>query len=620
MEIVYALGYLFICLFIGFIISSKLYTFYQILIGHIIVLFLSAVFFSGGNTIALFFLPLFGFLIYQRNSASFDILFDKNKKLQYDLFVIFSLFILCFLAKYIVFYNFKYEIENIPTGDHLTYMSIAENFYLRGNENTYTVKNLLFNLNFNTPYRYHETWLAAIFLHITKLKTVTIFELILWPINYFLVSYTVYFTIVSKFLQANFVFKIIISFLFIFFTLNFTLDYSNQAFYFGVNGFPKLCINFVFLSLFFYFYLNQNILLSLVSVFALLILSSSSLHLIPFAILVSFFNFKNLNKTGLLFFYTFILLFLAYYIVNLYSEFLFIERQKIGMELFLYLKRYFGILYILKNYIFYLSLIIILIYFLRYSKIKIMHPVFYFISFSFIAGAVTYGILNFIFHDAVQLFSNIANVAVIIIIFTLLIMIIENSKSLKKYLSVLFFTYMLFCLFFTYKNEKFINNSSSISQYSKQFVHNSVDQLNKNVKNKIGIFIPVDSIGGHTEIYDYRQYRGFLSIANRNYELINIFSNYWDDDSFKKVIDKHKSYKYQYFNAFNKSAINIFRYKYDLNDDEYLQEKFIKHYKIEYAVTKLPLEKLPWFVNKRIENVINDSVSGINLIILDPYK
>jgi hypothetical protein len=249
-----------------------------------------------------------------------------------------------------------------------------------------------------------------------------------------------------------------------------------------------------------------------------------------------------------------------------------------------------------------------------------MHPVFYFISFSFIAGAVTYGILNFIFHDAVQLFSNIANVAVIIIIFTLLIMIIENSKSLKKYLSVLFFTYMLFCLFFTYKNEKFINNSSSISQYSKQFVHNSVDQLNKNVKNKIGIFIPVDSIGGHTEIYDYRQYRGFLSIANRNYELINIFSNYWDDDSFKKVIDKHKSYKYQYFNAFNKSAINIFRYKYDLNDDEYLQEKFIKHYKIEYAVTKLPLEKLPWFVNKRIENVINDSLSGINLIILDPYK
>ena len=75
-----------------------------------------------------------------------------------------------------------------------------------------------------------------------------------------------------------------------------------------------------------------------------------------------------------------------------------------------------------------------------------------------------------------------------------------------------------------------------------------------------------------------------------------------------------------YFNAYNKSALNIFRYKYKLNDDEYLQEKFIKHYKIEYAVTKLPLEKLPWFINKRIENVIHDSKSDINLIILDPDK
>ena len=45
------------------------------------------------------------------------------------------------------------------------------------------------------------------------------------------------------------------------------------------------------------------------------------------------------------------------------------------------------------------------------------------------------------------------------------------------------------------------------------------------------------------------------------------------------VNKKHKTYKYMYFNNFNKSAINLFRYRFHLKDDNFLAEKFIKHYK-----------------------------------------
>jgi hypothetical protein len=353
MEVLYFLLYILVCFLIGFLFSKKVYTLYQILLGHLVLIFCSAVYFSGINTIAILFIPFFTYLYFIRNADELTILFDKNKKYSKIIIEVFLLIGLCYSSKYWMLYNYEYGIENIPTGDHLTYMNIAENFYLKGNENAYTAKNILFNLNFNIPYRFHEAWIASIFLKFTSLKTVRIFELIIWPLNYFLVSYTIYHTIVSKYLKINFILQILISFLFIFFTINFTLDYSSQSFYFGVNGFPKLCINFVFLSLFIYFYLREKYILSILSIVVLLLVSTSSLHLIPLTILVLIFNSKKIDRRGKYFIILILILFISYYLYNYCLETLFFEKQKMSMDIKLYFRRYFGIIYFIRPYIYY---------------------------------------------------------------------------------------------------------------------------------------------------------------------------------------------------------------------------------------------------------------------------
>lgn len=619
MELFYFLLYILLCFFIGFLICKKLYTFFQILGGHLIILFFSAVYFSGGSTIAILFIPLFIYLYYIRNSDELSVLFDKNKKYSKIFIEVVLLLGLCYLSKYLVFYNYEYDIENIPTSDHLTYMSVAENFYLKGAENPYTSKNVLFDLGYNIPYRYHETWIASIFLKFTSLKTVSIFELIVWPINYFLVSYAVYYTIVSKYLKTNFILQILVSFLFIFFTINFTLDYSSQSFYFGVNGFPKLCINFVFMSLFMHFYLKEKYVLSSLSLVTLLLVSAASLYLIPFLILILIFDYHKIDKTAKYFIILMIVFFLSFYTYNVYLETLFLEKQKTSMDIGLYFRRYFGIRYIIIPYIYYFVVIGLLLYFLS-KKIekRIIKQIIYIVFFSIISGNIAYSILNFTFHDSIQFFSNSVNVILIITIFLLLIQLIESIKRFKILFTTFLILYLSYCLFFTYKIEKFINSNEVITQFDSDFIKKSNSILKDSIKNRIGIFIPKDSIGGYSEIYDYRQNRGFLSIIDRNFELINISANNWDDNSFEKVVEKHKTYKYMYFNNFNKSAINIFRYRFHLNDDKFLAEKFIKYYKIEYVVTPLAVNELPWYITKRIKRILFDPKSKVNLIIINP--
>lgn len=619
MEAFYFLLYILVCFLIGFSFSKKLYSFYQILIGHLVLLFCSAVYFSGINTIAVLFIPFFTYLYLIRNTDELTILFDKNKKYSKNIIEVFLLMGLCYLSKYLVFYNYEYGIENIPAGDHLTYMNIAENFYLKGNENPYTAKNILFDLNFNIPYRYHEAWIASIFLKCTSLKTVRIFELIIWPLNYFLVSYTIYHTIVSKYLKTNFILQILISFLFIFFTINFTLDYSSQSFYFGVNGFPKLCINFVFLSLFIHFYLKGKYVLSSLSLVALLFVSAVSLYLIPFLILILIYNYHKIDIAAKYFIILMIVLFLSFYTYNFYLETLFFEKQKMSMDIGLYFRRYFGIRYFIIPYIYYFVIIGLLLYLLskKFQK-SIIKPIIYIVLFSIISGNIAYSILNFTFHDSIQFFSNIVNVILILIIFLLLIKLIESKKSSKIFFTTFFILYLGYCLCFTYSIEKFINSNGEITRYSSNFIKKSNSILKDSIKNRIGVFIPKDSIGGYSEIYDYRQNRGFLSIIDRNFELINISANNWDDNSFEKIIKKHKTYKYMYFNNFSKSTINIFRYRFHLKDDDFLAEKFIKYYKIEYVVTQLSKNELPWFISKRIKRIVFDPKSKVNLIIINP--
>ncbi|MDO9276199.1 MAG: hypothetical protein Q7T92_11700 [Lutibacter sp.] len=290
-----------------------------------------------------------------------------------------------------------------------------------------------------------------------------------------------------------------------------------------------------------------------------------------------------------------------------------------GIDIGLYFRRYFGIRFFIIPYIYYFVVIGLLMYFLvKKSEKTIVKPIIYIILFSIISGNIAYSILNFTFHDSIQFFSNIVNVVLIIILFLLLILLIENSKSYKKFIIPFFIFYLGYCTYYTYINQKFVNSNGAITQYDSNFIKKTNTILKDSIKNRIGIFIPKDSIGGYSEIYDYRQNRGFLSIIDRNYELINISANNWDNDSFKKVIEKHKTYKYMFFNNYNKSAINIFRYKNKLVDDNFLPEKFIKYYKIEYVVTQLSNNELPWYVSKRIIKIIQDPKSKVNLIIINP--
>jgi hypothetical protein len=114
-----------------------------------------------------------------KNSVESKPVQEMEFKLNYKLYLGFIILILPFIVRAIVYYNYSYHLPNIPQWDYQYYLTLSETFNQTGNENFFCARSILFN-EFTpvTPYRYHDTWLASLFLENHSLISIGVYNLV----------------------------------------------------------------------------------------------------------------------------------------------------------------------------------------------------------------------------------------------------------------------------------------------------------------------------------------------------------------------------------------------------------------------------------------------------------
>ena len=615
--LLYSLLYLITCLVIGCYVTSNKSHLHGLIIGHILITSVTALVITGFNTVAIFNIPLVVYyitLMRKMNTPSLS----KKKSLP-KLVPLLILFTLVYITKSYFIYNELYQHNNIPASDHTTYMRIAECFVLTGNENTMTSKNILFDLHFNSPYRFNETWLSALFLKLTSFNTVIIFENIVWIINYSLVVITIY-ELLLKQLNIKPIIKIFSAFAFLFFSIYFTNDYSGLTFYYSISGFPKLSINCIFITLLFYHYLNKEYELAYSSFTFLFIFSPISLFVpIILALLIATDKqgdyIKRLSK-----YIGYIVLIVLYYgyqqkIMNLQ-----IEESNFSkpFDLLIYIHNFYHIALVV-SFIPYVLIIISMIIFLnkldRTWCVKYTNKIVILVTVSCIGAYSTYCIFNFVLHDGYQFCTNYLSVYLNIVVFWLLhILISKLENSRLQYVCLpLLIGLLSYGIYYNYEYEKMYTSRNSLSGHSKYFISEVSSILVNETKQPIGVYLPIDSIGGRSEIYENKEHLWFLSTIGRNMDVVNLNANRWAEDDFKNVEKKHGYYVNIYKKNYSQMAINIFtkRHFSTNQNEELLYEDFLDTYKIEYALSRISYDKLPNVIRERILKIVHDPISKL---------
>ncbi|AMS26245.1 hypothetical protein AEM51_03645 [Bacteroidetes bacterium UKL13-3] len=529
------------------------------------------------------------------------------------------LFTLVYITKSFFIYNELYQHNNIPASDHTTYMKIAEYFVLTGNENTMTSKNILFDLHFNSPYRFNETWLSALFLKLTSFDTVVVFENIVWIINYSLVVITVY-ELLLKHLHTKLIIKIFSAFAFIFFTIYQTNDYSGLTYYYSLSGFPKLSINYVFITLLFYHYQNREYEVAYTSFLFLFIFSPISLFVpLILALLIATDKQGDYIKRLLKYMGCLLLIILYYaYEQKIMSGQLGEDTFSKPIDLLVYIHNFFhkDLLLSFLPYVLILLALAILLNKMGSTWAKDQtRPMNVFMSVSCVGAYLTYCILNFVIHDGFQFCTNFLNVYFNIAVFALahlLIQEISNYRLRSIYIKLLI-GFLSFGIYHNYEQEKMYTSRNSLSGHSKYFISEVSSILMNEIKQPIGVYLPIDSIGGRSEIYENKEHLWFLSTIGRNMDVVNLSANRWAIDDFKTVEKKHGYYVNIYRKNYSQMAINIFKKRcFPVNqNEELLYKNFLDTYKIEYALSRISYSKLPGVMRNRISKIVHDPISKL---------
>lgn len=613
----YSLIYLVISLVIGCYLTSNKSYIHGLLIGHILITSITAIVITGFDTVALFNVPLVVYyikLIREQITPSLS----KKQSLQ-QLVPLITLFALVYITKSYFIYNELYQHNNIPASDHTTYMKIAEYFVLTGNENTMTSKNVLFDLHFNSPYRFNETWLSALFLKLTSFDTVVVFENIVWIINYSLVIITVY-ELLLKHLHTKLIIKIFSAFAFIFFTIYLTNDYSGLTYYYSLSGFPKLSINYVFITLLFYHYQSREYEVAYTSFLFLFIFSPISLF-VPLILALLIVTdqegdyIKRLSK-----YMGYIIVIILYYAYEQKIMSGQIGQDTFGkpVNLLIYIHNFFhkDLLLSFFPYVIILLTLIILLNKIGSTWVKDQtRPMIIFMSVSCVGAYVTYCMFNFVLHDGFQFCTNYLSVYFNIAVFALVHLLIQEISNyrLRSICITLLIGFLSFGIYHNYEHEKMYTSRNSLTGHNKYFISTVSSILMNEIKQPIGVYLPIDSIGGRSEIYENKEHLWFLSTIGRNMDVVNLSANRWAIDDFKIVEKKHGYYVNIYRKNYSQMAINIFKKRhFSANqNEEPLYKDFLDTYKIEYALSRISYSKLPIVIRNRILKIVHDPISKL---------
>jgi hypothetical protein len=218
--------------------------------GYFIASSTSAIIITGGITIAWgVIIVLIALVVYRKSISILTLFQDDQINYKKDYLIALVLFTFCYLSRIAVHFNHENGLINIPFRDYVYYINHAEYIYLTGKENSLTSKNLLFeSLNFLEPYRFQDSWPMSIFLAFTNFKSIDIYYLMLFPVNFFLVAYVIYELLKTFVPNLPVWIVVILSFLFIFYQSSSIWPYRLNGMLMGLAGYPKLWIHYLMIG------------------------------------------------------------------------------------------------------------------------------------------------------------------------------------------------------------------------------------------------------------------------------------------------------------------------------------------------------------------------------------
>lgn len=579
--------------------------------GYFVVSSVSAILTTAGFTIAWGVIAVLIFMILYRKSLLLSTLFEEdiidNQK---DYAVTFTLFTMCYLSRAAIHLNYDNGLTNIPFMDYVYYIQHAEIFHHTGIENKLSSRNLLFdNLNYLEPYRYQDAWPMSIFLKLTNYKSLDIYYLVLFPVNFSIVSLTMY-EILKSFKRYLSVYTLVIlSFLFLFYQSSSFWPYKIGGMMMGLAGYTKLWIHFIIIGVSIKMYKMQRTELGNLMLLLLFFTVPITLSILLYILITSTISiiYTKLIKPLDIFYFVLIVLYAVYLFISKNSEQYFLKIDNTGINISFDIMSYInaiGYKALIFSYLFPPCVIILILKLHKFYgvfKLKNYLPLVYLL----ISGFIMYVLLHKS-NDSIQMFSNLASPIGAFVSFIGIIQLIFLIKN--KYAKNISFIVFSIILTFECTNAHIISSHYArhniSSMFDTIFIHKSKEALSK-LSNPVGVYLPDKGYGMISE-YLYRNYAYNMTLLmGRYYDVVNI-----KGDSI--LFDKNR-----YSNIdreWHKMAINIYGKNHPNTSN--LELAFIKDCNIEYMLSFKSSYELPSWLGGLVKEELYDKKSGLRIYLL----
>jgi len=579
--------------------------------GYFVVSSISAILTTAGFTIAWGVIAVLISSVIFRKSLSIDTLFQGDQiNYKKDYIIATVLFTFCYLSRISVHFNHENGFVNIPFRDYVYYINHAEYIYLTGKENSLSSKNLLFeNLNLLEPYRFQDAWPMSIFMTFTNFKSVDIYFLILFPVNFFLVAYVIYELLKTFAPNLPIWIVALLSFFFIFYQSSSIWPYKLNGMLMGLAGYPKLWIHYLLIGVCLKLFtlekydFGNNMLL-------LLFFTVPVTVAIPFYIIV-YLVFQFIKNRNFKYFYIiYVMLILGYFIYiminkRLEKELLSIDNSgiKINLEILSYLKAA-GYNALFFSYTIPIVLVFIII---RYYKIELPVKLYSILPYIVIlaCGYIAYIVLHNN-NDALQLFANIASPITAVLSFIGIVHLILNIP--KKTLRLTFISILCGMLLYetidAHISSKHYARHNISSMFDPGFISKAKNIISK-TSNPVGIYYPDERFGMINEQFFRKDEINIIVLMGRYFDVVNIKGDsiLFDENRYKEI-DRH----------WHRMAINIYGKNHPKTSN--LELAFIKDCNIEYMLTFKSNNELPVWLGSLVKEELYDKKSGLRIYLL----
>jgi hypothetical protein len=479
-----------------------------------------------------------------------------------------------------------------------------------------TSKNLLFpDLSFREVYRFQDCWPMALLLRLLNDKTIDVYYLVLYPVNFFLVSYSALFLLRNMLLKIPTVVLVVCSFLFLFYQASDFWVYKTGAMMMGVTGYTKLWLHYTLMAAIIYCFNNKANTLAILFLLLLFFTVPVTLSIPLFVtvyVVVEVLRSRKMTSLAVLCFALFAY-FVVYYYLNKQIEYGQLHSTVMHLQTANNFQSYLTAIGYKALLLVYLTPVIVALIFVWFTKkeLPISKATLYPLASLLSCGYATYVLLNQT-NDSLQLYSNVAAPVCALLSFTLILSLFETI-SRKLLAGILTGVFMVILTIECYRIHTFnahYRRDDITGQFSEDFISSCKRIFDESITNPVGIYLDEDKYGSVSEQHVRDTRFNATLLLGRYADVVNIKGDsiVYDSTRYKKIdVD------------LNRLALTIFKQR-ETNKETNSELAFIREKNIQYLLSLKDQKQLPIWLNEIIVDNVYDPKSGLHFYLMRPEK